>query len=86
MTNNAEYQSLILLLPFYVNGTLNTRDCARIDAVLATSADLRAELELQHQIARKTIEEGRVMTASAANPAKALKNILPRLNDRDKGS
>ncbi len=79
MTNNAEYQSLMQLLPFYVNGTLGATDCARIDTVLATSSELRAELELQHQIARKTIEEGRVMTANSANPTQALKSIMPRL-------
>ncbi len=81
MTNNTEYHSLEQLLPFYVNGTLGAADCARIDAVLATSPELRAELELQHQIARKTIGEGRAMTANAANPTQALKSILPRLSD-----
>jgi hypothetical protein len=81
MSNNAEYQSLLNLLPFYVNGTLGTTDCARIDAMLETSAELRAELEMQHQIARKTIQEGRAIMATASDPEEQLQAILPQLGN-----
>jgi hypothetical protein len=63
MSKEAEYQSLVELLPFYVNGTLSPAECARIDIVLEISAELRAELELQHQIARKIIKDGRDIIA-----------------------
>jgi hypothetical protein len=79
MSNDDDYQSLLNLLPFYVNGTLGPADCARIDAMLETSAELRAELEIQHQIARKTIQEGRAIMATTSDPQVQLQAILPQL-------
>jgi hypothetical protein len=44
MDNDPEFENLSLLLPFYVNGTLDAAACAKVDAALATSAELREEL------------------------------------------
>ena len=44
MPHDPDLDTLSLLLPFYVNGTLNADACARVDAALASSADLREEL------------------------------------------
>ena len=80
MSKETEYQSLLNLLPFYVNGTLGPTECARIDAMLTTSAELRAELELQHQIAQKTIQEGRVLLSTTSDPEAQLQAIMPKLS------
>ena len=44
MPQDPDLDSLSLLLPFYVNGTLDAAACARVDAALASSAELREEL------------------------------------------
>lgn len=41
----SELEEIALMLPFYVNGTLDDADTARVDAALADSAELREELE-----------------------------------------
>ena len=44
MDKDPDFDSVSLLLPFYVNGTLDAIACARVDAALASSAVLREEL------------------------------------------
>ena len=44
MPHDPDLENLSLLLPFYVNGTLDAVACARVDAALATSEELREEL------------------------------------------
>ncbi len=44
MTQPADLAALRLLLPFYVNGTLDAGQRSGVDAALAKSAELRAEL------------------------------------------
>lgn len=44
MPQDPDLDTLSLLLPFYVNGTLDAVACARVDAALASSAELREEL------------------------------------------
>jgi anti-sigma factor RsiW len=44
MPQDPDLENLSLLLPFYVNGTLDADACARVDAALASSAELREEL------------------------------------------
>jgi len=43
--NETELEEIALMLPFYVNGTLNDVDIARVDNALAAEASLREELE-----------------------------------------
>jgi hypothetical protein len=44
MLSTDETEAIAVLLPFYVNGTLNAAECARVDAALAVSGVLREEL------------------------------------------
>ncbi len=62
MNGNEDYDALAELLPFYVNGTLDEAECARIDAALAASPALRGELELLSGLARVVKTGGREMT------------------------
>jgi hypothetical protein len=57
----SDHDELKLLLPFYVNGTLNAQDCARIDQGLATSAELRKELDELNSLAQVVREGGQAM-------------------------
>jgi anti-sigma factor RsiW len=59
MDNTRPEQDLLELIPFYVNGTLAPADRARIDAALATSAALRAELEAEQALAVEVRSSGR---------------------------
>jgi hypothetical protein len=58
----SDLQELKLLLPFYVNGTLNAADCARVDQGLADSAELRNELDELNELAQNVREGGQAMT------------------------
>jgi hypothetical protein len=44
MAQDPNFQNVSLLLPFYVNGTLDADACALVDAALALSPELREEL------------------------------------------
>jgi hypothetical protein len=57
----SDHDELKLLLPFYVNGTLKAKDCARIDQGLATSAELRKELDELNGLAQVVREGGQAM-------------------------
>ncbi len=58
----SDLQELKLLLPFYVNGTLNAADCARIDQGLTESASLRKELDELNALAQIVREGGQELT------------------------
>ena len=71
---------LKLLLPFYVNGTLDAEGCARIDAGLAAHAELRAELTIINELAQTIKEGGTQMTQDTtptAEPAARPAEVRP---------
>ncbi len=82
MTVDPDEDALTLLLPFYVNGTLEAEDCARIDAALPRSADLRAELAVACDLAQRVKTEGRAMTDHDGTSDARLQAVLGRLDDK----
>ncbi len=82
MKQNEDYDPLALLLPFYVNGTLDAADCAQIDAALANSPELRDELALLSGIARAVKKGGRVMTEESDHSEARLEKMLGQLEDK----
>ncbi len=75
-----------MLLPFYVNGTLNAVDCARIDMGLATSAELRNELDDLNGLAQMVREGGQAMTQKQGDVDVQLGKLMddPRMAERAK--
>ena len=61
MADDLEFERLSQMLPFYVNGTLGAKDCARIDAALCRSAALRNELAVIGRLAHGVKAGGREM-------------------------
>lgn len=51
MIQDKDYRRWAMMLPFYVNGTLASRECALIDNALRHSPLLRAELAEQGRLA-----------------------------------
>lgn len=51
MIQDKDYRRWAMLLPFYVNGTLASAQCALIDNALRRSPLLRAELAAQGHLA-----------------------------------
>jgi hypothetical protein len=76
---------LKMLLPFYVNGTLDAENCARIDQGLASSLDLRKELDEINALAQNIREGGLVMMQVQDDVDHSLKSVLddPRMKDAD---
>ncbi|RMA41849.1 zf-HC2 domain-containing protein [Rhodophyticola porphyridii] len=72
MTRSAEE-----LLPFYVNGTLDAAERAEVDAALADSADLRAELEVLTAL-RKQMQAEEVESPGEFGLARLMRDV-----DRD---
>ena len=62
MTDQTGFNDLRLLLPFYVNGTLDVARRTELDAALAASSELRAELAavqaVQQQVRQSTAAAG----------------------------
>ncbi len=71
-----EIEDLKLLLPFYVNGTLDAESCARIDRGLATSAELRNELDEINALAQNIREGGQAMMQGQDNVDQSLDALL----------
>jgi hypothetical protein len=86
MNHNDEDAALEILLPFYINGTLDAGECAKVDAALARSPQLRSELEQLSQIARAVKTGGREMTQGAGKDSPEgearLKAVLGKLEDK----
>jgi hypothetical protein len=59
--NMPDLKELRLLLPFYVNGTLDPENCARIDQGLANSQELRDELAELNGFAQRVSDGGLAM-------------------------
>jgi hypothetical protein len=80
----SDHDELKLLLPFYVNGTLNAADCARIDQGLATSAELRNELEELNGLAQMVREGGQAMTKEQGDVEAQLGKLMddPRMAEK----
>jgi hypothetical protein len=77
----SEIDELKLLLPFYVNGTLDAQNCARIDRGLATSQLLRDELDELSALAQTVREGGQAMTQKESNTDAQLEKLMqdPRM-------
>lgn len=76
-----EREDLSLLLPWYVAGTLDETQMARIDAALETDAALRTELELvleDQAAALELIEREDIPASMNARFQAALKNAISR--------
>lgn len=74
-----EDEDLSQLLPFYVNGTLNEADCARVDAALAESSDWRSELTTHNKVAQIVKAGGAGLTIEQGDTEKNLTAILSNL-------
>ncbi len=75
MSNPDPDDTLIHLLPFYVNGTLDSDHCAQIDARLAQSPRMQEELALLNAIARTVKTGGKAMVEGVDNSVTRLRAI-----------
>ena len=66
MTDQTGFNDLRLLLPFYVNGTLDVARRTELDAALAASSELRAELAAVHAVQQQVRQ-----STAAAGPGSA---------------
>jgi hypothetical protein len=71
-----DIDDLKMLLPFYVNGTLGAEDCARIDAGLTLSAELRNELDELNGLAQSVREGGHSMIQGEDRVEEQLQALL----------
>lgn len=76
MPSDDDLQKLIELLPFYVNGTLDSAACAEIDVALASSPRLRDELAILGGLAQMMKSGGRDVTQGNDNGEKRLETML----------
>lgn len=81
MLNRKDFEDIVRLLPFYANGTLGTEDCARVDAALAGSAELRAELAAVSDMAQLVKAGGREMTQGIDDSETRLDAVLGRIDE-----
>lgn len=65
MIQDEDYRRWAMLLPFYVNGTLASAQCALIDNALRHSPLLRAELAEQERLAAGVNAGGRAVVKRA---------------------
>jgi hypothetical protein len=79
MPMTSEVEDLVKLLPFYVNGTLNAADCARVDAALAVSVDLHSELSTHNMLAQIVKAGGTGLTIEQGNTEDNLATIMAQL-------
>jgi hypothetical protein len=81
MLTEDEKKGIAQLLPFYVNGTLSAAECARVDAALAVSNELRDEVIAIGNIAQMMKAGGNeIMQGEDRNEAR-LDTLLGRLDD-----
>jgi anti-sigma factor RsiW len=80
MSQADDFDELAALLPFYVNGSLDAEQRARIDAALTTMPALRAELlEVQAIHARVKISGARMVGSDVLAPTERLRNLQARI-------
>ncbi len=72
----SDLQELKLLLPFYVNGTLNAADCARVDQGLTESASLRKELDELNDLAQIVREGGQALTQQQSDVDAQIEKLM----------
>jgi hypothetical protein len=82
MLSTNEIEDIAQLLPFYVNGTLSAKDCARVDKAIASSGDLRAELALVGNLAQLVKAEGHEMTQGENDVETRLDAVLARIEEK----
>ena len=83
MNQPADLAALRLLLPFYVNGTLAPGLRAELDAALAGSAELRAELAALEGLRDQVREQGAALTPSDTEREARLDALTARLPVRE---
>jgi hypothetical protein len=81
MVQETEIDTLMSLLPFYANGTLDRANTARVKAAMAHSIELREELDTLTELARVVKREGAKMTEAKENTDDRLEAVLGRLED-----
>lgn len=81
MIQDDAFEEAAKLLPFYVNGTLGAAASARIDAALATSPELRAEMAQISKLAQVVKTGGIEMTQGADASETRLESVIDRLDD-----
>ena len=83
MDDGHERPALMLLIPFYLNGTIGSEDRERLEAGLATDPNLRAELEAARAVAALVREGGEAMTRTNDDATARLRGLLARLPARN---
>lgn len=79
MTQPLDLAALRLLLPFHVNGTLTPEQRAEVDAALAASAELRAELAALQSLRSQVRQQGEALTPGAREVEAHLGALTERL-------
>jgi hypothetical protein len=82
MPNADEQNEVAQLLPFYVNGTLSAKDCARVDAALAASHELRDDLAAIGNLAQMMKSGGREIMQGEDKGEVRLDAALGQLEDK----
>ena len=70
--NHGEHEDITILLPWYVNGTLDEADRQRVDAHLATCEVCRDELSLCNDMRDATVTDGTIPIPPLASAAGVL--------------
>ena len=86
MNQPADLAALRLLLPFYVNGTLAPGLRAELDAVLAGSTELRAELAALEGLREQVHQQGAALTPSEAEREVRLDALTTPLPAQDRAA
>ena len=79
MTDQTGFNDLRLLLPFYINGTLDSARRTELDAALAASSELRAELAAVQAVQQQVRQSPAAALPGSADETEAR---LSRLMDR----
>lgn len=79
MTTPNDIGELVQLLPFYVSGTLNSADTARVDAGLAISPELRVAFAEEENFLRQCKIQGKQMVDGSTDPEVRLDAVLSHL-------
>jgi hypothetical protein len=77
-----ETEGIARLLPFYVNGTLSAAECARVDAAVAASHELRDELAAIGNLAQMMKSGGKEIMQGEDRGAARLAAAMGQLEDK----
>lgn len=86
MNHDQDYEALVALLPFYVNGTLGAADLARVEQGLCDHPALKAELQREGTLARRIKTAGDEMMAEPDNQEDRLEKLIHTLPDKAGGA